>query len=278
MPTETHPHDLALFLPDSVLDWHPAEHDREFNKENLYGYINGGAELYLSYGFIGGLHREYFNQSADMISIDIFDMAEAKNAFGVFGHSRETDEQEYGQGSQDYGDAIIFWKGRYYVSISSRGADESLYEAITALAEQVDTAILSAGDLPSVIKILPRDNLLPESLLYFNHSAWQNFYSFIHSENILNIDSRSDAVLAKYQTREGRMSVALISYPSTAEAEEALRSFSAATGIKKLEPLKKNNGKWLLAGLKEHFLVLIPDGSDEIASAQLLQKIIDNLK
>ena len=50
MPTDTHPNELALLLPDSVLNWRRADNGRKFARENLYGYINGGAELYLTYG------------------------------------------------------------------------------------------------------------------------------------------------------------------------------------------------------------------------------------
>ncbi|MEL7586547.1 MAG: hypothetical protein AAGU19_07510 [Prolixibacteraceae bacterium] len=48
--------DLAAFLPRQGDDW-SMDSDQYFNNENLY--IDGAAELYLSYGFNTAISRRY---------------------------------------------------------------------------------------------------------------------------------------------------------------------------------------------------------------------------
>ena len=73
-----------LQLPDSLDGWPKITDDRIFNQENLYDYIDGGAELYLSFGFSKVFNRIYSNASGQEILVDIFYMNSSQDAFGVF--------------------------------------------------------------------------------------------------------------------------------------------------------------------------------------------------
>ncbi|MEE9464267.1 MAG: DUF6599 family protein, partial [Candidatus Neomarinimicrobiota bacterium] len=83
---------LAQLMPGTVEDWQTGRADKIYNRENLYEYINGGAELYLSYGFLQMISRTYTKSGKPDIVVDIFDMGSSRNAFGVFSHSREAIE------------------------------------------------------------------------------------------------------------------------------------------------------------------------------------------
>jgi len=89
---------LDKLLPDSTEGWKPSDKDRYYNPETLYNYINGGAELYISYGFREVISRTYSKSGQPNLTVEIFDMVEAKNAFGVFCHVREGIDYSYGQG------------------------------------------------------------------------------------------------------------------------------------------------------------------------------------
>ncbi|MFB0515893.1 MAG: DUF6599 family protein, partial [Candidatus Neomarinimicrobiota bacterium] len=108
---------IVGLLPDTVEGWKIGRRDREYDHTNLYDYLNGGAELYLSYGFQGLINRTYTQPGQPEIFVDIFDMGNSRNAFGVFSHSRESIEAAYGQGSQYYGGSLVFWKDAYFVSL-----------------------------------------------------------------------------------------------------------------------------------------------------------------
>ncbi|MGD9558291.1 MAG: DUF6599 family protein, partial [Mangrovibacterium sp.] len=50
--------DLTAFLPGQSNEW-SAGSDQYFDNDNLYDYIDGAAELYLSYGFNTVISRRY---------------------------------------------------------------------------------------------------------------------------------------------------------------------------------------------------------------------------
>ena len=109
--------DLTLLLPDNIEGWKVATNDQIYNSKNLYDYIDGGAELYLSYGFRRVISRRYSKIEQPDIIVDLFDMRTSQNAFGVFSHARETVDNTFGQGSQYTEGLLLFWKDYYYISI-----------------------------------------------------------------------------------------------------------------------------------------------------------------
>ena len=50
---------LISMLPDAPEGWKIAGEDQSYQRDNLYDYIDGGAELYLSYGFRKVCTRTY---------------------------------------------------------------------------------------------------------------------------------------------------------------------------------------------------------------------------
>lgn len=56
---------------------------RTFTETSLYGYINGGAELYLEYGFDTLLVTELVIEGSD-IKAEVYRMKDPEAAFGIF--------------------------------------------------------------------------------------------------------------------------------------------------------------------------------------------------
>jgi hypothetical protein len=135
---------LALLLPDKIEGWNIAENDHTYNPETLYDYINGGAELYISYGFNEVLSRRYTKYEQPDIVVDIFDMGTSQNAYGTFSHSRETLDRTFGQGSEYAEGLLLFWKDRYFVSILTFPETAESKEAIFQLARQIERALFSS--------------------------------------------------------------------------------------------------------------------------------------
>jgi len=98
---------------------------RTFTAESLYGYMNGGAELYLEYGFDTLVVTEVASGDND-IKIEFYCMSDAEAAFGIFSVSRfrcnggpKLTDHQCRSAYQ-----LQFCKGRYYVSIiNNTGTD-----------------------------------------------------------------------------------------------------------------------------------------------------------
>lgn len=70
-------------LRDSGLDGLKVLTERVFNSESLFGYMNGGAELYLEYGFNTLLVSEA-EWEGETFKVEIFDMNGLEEAFGIY--------------------------------------------------------------------------------------------------------------------------------------------------------------------------------------------------
>jgi hypothetical protein len=148
-------------------------------------------------------------------------MHESRDAFGVFTNMREKNQQQYGQGSQFVTGSIIFWKYKYFVSITCQKTTEKSKAAMNELAILIDEKINKKGNLPDIMQFLPLENMVNEGYCYFHHYIWLNAYYFISNENILNIDQSSNAVLAKYGPADKRIYALLIKYPNNDSAQKA---------------------------------------------------------
>ena len=212
-------------LPETIDGWKKAGPPGLYTPETLSTYIDGGAELYLSYNFKTALSLNYKDAAKNEIAVDIFDMGTSYDAFGVFAHSRETIETGFGQGSEYAAGLLIFWKDRYYVSILAYPETAAKKDVVFKLGRVIAGAIQGEGPLPPVLSLLPAENLLPESVHYFHHYIWLNSFYFVSNENVLNIGSDTPAALAKYRQAGSTFFLLLVRYPDAVRAEAAAVQF-----------------------------------------------------
>lgn len=258
--------DPVKALPASIDGWNMGT-DRLFNNDNLYDYIDGGAELFLSFGFSKVFNRNYTNSANDEIAVDIFYMNSSSDAYGVFLFTIGKIESKFGQQSQSSPGAVIFWKNNLYVSITSTRVTEDGNKVIIKLAEIMDKAIPETGPLPVIIKYLPKQNLDKESIRYFRHYVWLNSHFFISNDDILNINQKTEAVTAKY----GKSVLVLIQYLNNADASEAMNKFiKSYNPAMEKNPVLKNGEQW--TGIEKHnkFFIGVFNGPDENSVKELL--------
>ena len=230
-------------LPTEIQSWRLSSPTDSYLPDNLYDYIDGGAELYLSYGFRELLSVTYEAGCAPPIRVDIFDMGDSQNAFGLFTHSRETVEADIGQGSQYFMGLLLFWKDRYFVSVLCSPESDSSRQAVWDLGRRIESAIIQKGKVPGLInRLLPQD-LDPASIKYFKHPVWLNTYYFISNENLLQIDQETECVLARYE-----QGLALIVvYAEETKARSAFENFTQKYYLQADhggEPVQLPDGRW----------------------------------
>jgi len=130
---------------------------REYSYESLYGYIDGGAELYLEYGFDTLCITDIIYGGAEL-KAEIYRMKDEEAAFGIFSVSRfkcidGIDLTEHFCRSKYQ---LQFCKGPYYVSIvnsTATSGEQKLSEQIAVLLiERISNEpFISAGFFPDTI-------------------------------------------------------------------------------------------------------------------------------
>jgi hypothetical protein len=267
-------------LPGQVDNWSMTERMQITTREALYDYIDGGAELYLSYGFKSALSCRYTREGHPEVTAEIFDLGSAPDAFGLYSQTRDKEETDYGQGSYYVNGAQFFWKGRYWISLITSETTEESVKLLHTLAGYINEKINETGERPAILSVLPAEGLVPGGFLYFHHYIWLNSYYFIASDNILGIDENTPAVLAKYGPPEERLYLLGIQYPDSARAAQAYASFGEhyfPEGLKE-GCIQLEDKTWLAAGLFGSVLVGIFNGMSREKTLELLGRFTDKLK
>ena len=211
---------LAELLPvaSSMNGWQIADGPTDYDSETLYEYLNGGAPLYLDFGFQRLVHVRYqFGGSfLSSVTLDIYDMGSELGAFGLYRSGRPIGAEVRDWGAEGYrsGTVAAAWKG----SLSIHGeADEDrpeLIEAMEVLVAKVANSVDGGTSIPQIIDLLPRDGLVPWS-------------ERIVAEDLMSHAFLPGGVLATYRVAgdEGTMFFSdLAGEPAVTEAMAELRA------------------------------------------------------
>ena len=143
-------------LPGAYGEWKSEKEPVFYTPENLYEYINGGAELFISYGFLNMASCPYSKGEFQQIKVDICDMGNSKNAYGIFSHSRESIDHFVSEGVEsEYSSGLLtFWKGRYCVSILAYPETDAKKAIVKQIADKIAAAIQEPGKKPEILDFL----------------------------------------------------------------------------------------------------------------------------
>lgn len=266
--------DPSRMLPKSIDGWEMTA-DRLFNNETLFDYIDGGAELFLSFGFSKVFNRNYSNGKNDEIVVDIFYMNTSYDAYGAFLFTIGKMDNKFGQQSQSSPGAVIFWKNNFYVSITSTRVTEDGNKVILKLAEILDKSITEPGSRPEIINYLPAKGMDEESIRYFRHYIWLNSHFFISNDNILNINQKTEAATAKY----GAMILVIIKYLNDEDAVMGTNKFISSFNTKlDKNPVIKTGENWTGIERNGKFFIGVFNGPDENSVKGLISAVNGNIK
>ncbi len=116
--------ETALF-PRKINGFNRSGAVRTYSKENLYEYVNGHAEYFLSAGFIRLAVGEYIRTGTEPdqpdIIVDIYDMGKGIQAFGVLSDELgdTASAVKVGLMGAETAQGLSFASGKYYVKITS---------------------------------------------------------------------------------------------------------------------------------------------------------------
>jgi hypothetical protein len=172
---------LLLPADNEAPGWSKDGEPQEFVGEDLYVYINGGAEIYQEYGFRRVIVQDYKNASGKEISLEIYEMETPEAAFGIFTFKKSGEGQPLALGGgaelEDY--YLNFWKGRYLVTLTGFDETAETVAGLPALAAAVDSKISDRAEPPGLIAALPGRGLKPGSVRYLRGLlGLNNVYAF----------------------------------------------------------------------------------------------------
>ncbi len=220
---------VAAALPSEVAGWQATSDDEIYDTETIFQYIDGHAEVYLAYGMSRCLARRYSGPSGEPdIVLDLFELESPADAYGVFTHNRDGDDVDVGQGALLRTGWLSFWKGRWFGSVYSEGESGPAYDAVIAVARVAADAIAEEGEVPALVSELPVDGLDERSVRFLHTQEILNSVVYLGFENVLRFGPEIDAVLGRYQRKDGKAWLLLVNYPDVETATWAEGSAAEA--------------------------------------------------
>ena len=267
--------ELRSGLPEQIMAWSKESEDRIYTPQTIFGYINGGAEVYKAYNMQHCLSRRYSTPRGPAIVLDIFEMGSSEDAYGVFTHDPAGDVIELGQDGRWRPGWTNFWKDRFFVSIYSEEETAAAQTAVKTLGEKVDALIASQGTRPKIINRLPPKGLKAESIHYLHHPIILNYHYYISDENLLHLSPQTEAVLAGYQKDDGLGLILLVSYPDAEDATRAYSNFNRhyLLGADEKGMVLLENRAWAASRIKNRLLAIVLETDSREMAEELLETV-----
>lgn len=274
---------VEKLLPKSpgVTGWQLTGDHYYYLPENLYNYINGAADLFISYGFVKLVGAEYASKSGrqENVIVDIYDMGNKLNAFGVFQTKRDPESRplKIGAGSFCSEQYVLFYKDRFYVEIQAYVSNGKGKDIPVRMARKVAAGIAGDCSPPAELNYLPDAARVPGSEMYI-------------TGGILGHAFLNKGLITEYKLGEEVVKAFVAFFPSRKHAVIALNQYKnflnesgkkwqvlngfGETGFVSQEPYHKN----ILVAQQGSFVVGVSDLPHAQKGKQLLKSIIRKIK
>jgi hypothetical protein len=159
---------VESLLPKDVPEgWTRISGPQLYTQKTLFERIDGQAELFFKYGFQKSVFALYQNKnnSKDQIELDIYDMGNVLQAFGIFSRFRSEDRPA-AVGLESYLEdrSLLFYKGRYFVMLYGMEADPS---PLKRMALTISSSITDSTPAPKELDYFPKDGIKLGSIEYY---------------------------------------------------------------------------------------------------------------
>ena len=172
---------LLSLLP-KVHSWNFSEEPQDYLPQSLYEYINGAAEIYLAYDFQELIVGQYKRKSSEKsLSVEIYDMGNENNSFGIYSAERFPGNRFIPIGTQGYQEeeTLNFIVGKYYIKLLCFDCGEESGSFLKLFSTEIVKRVKDEAKLPPVLGFFPDEGLIQNSEKFF----LRNFmgYSFLHN-------------------------------------------------------------------------------------------------
>ena len=274
--------DAGKWLPkDSDIGGWQLSENHHYLPENLYNYINGAADLFISYGFVKLVGADYVRgpgKEGNLV-VDIYDMGSKLNAFGIFQSKRDPASKSLKIGAGAFGGKryVFFYKDHFYVEIQSYLPSGKDGDMAVMMAQKV------AGEMPGNCMPPVELNYLPD----VDKITGSEMYI---TGGILGHAFLDKGLVSDYKTGDSVVKAFVAFFPSREHAVKALdryKKYINASG-ETWQPLngfgemgfssKEPYQETVLVVQMSHFVVGVSNLSHADKGKELLKRIMREVK
>jgi hypothetical protein len=241
--------EIVLPQNDFMPGWIKEEAPRTYQRGDLFDYIDGGAEIFIEFGF-EKLFVQRYKKDASELALEVFQMDGPDAALGIYLMKCGQETPFPGIRARNSGDKTQFTilKGRYFLHVNNFDSDENLVPIMVELTR------LTLGGLPDEkpsdrFAALPKKDLVRGSeRLIRGPYALQPIFTFGEGD-ILQLKGQIFGLVADYKDPGGDIFTrVIIAYPDEATASAVLRHL-----VTNHDPYLKILDRWERGFLFEDF-------------------------
>ena len=273
----TIPYSVGRALPDRSGEWVRAAQVQMFNPGDLWEYINGAAEQYLTYGFQDLATTRYTSdQTRTAVVAEIYRMGDARGAFGIYRQEASPKARAVmlGVEGRASSNTIRFWLGEFYVKLVTPPGGGRQRE-LEALGAAIAKGLGSPGGMPEEVGWFPAAGQVPDSVKFIPADALgQASFTNAFEAKYENPGEPSTALVVPFDS-DGAAAAALARYESFLARAKG-RTKVASPGDGGFSATDSFQGH-ILAVRAGSRLVISVGAADDRAAAARLSEIIRRL-
>ncbi len=231
---------MQTLLPQ-LNDWTKTEEPSTYFPENLFEFINGAAEIYIAYDFKKLTVTQYGRKgSSTSVAVEIYEMSNETNAFGIYGAERYPDNNFVPIGIQGYAEEGIlnYLIGKYYIKLLCFEGGSQSGEYLELFAKTIAEKTQGQTTFPALLNHFPKDGLVANSEKFILKNVMG--YGFLH-----------DGYLSNYKTDDFEFDCFIIKGSDEEDAQMMLDRYLEA---KKSQPIEKTTS---MVSIKDRYYDLI---------------------
>lgn len=211
-----------LALPDGWV--HPGNY-QFFDKDTLFGYINGESETFFPYGFRQLTVFEVYPEDApdNAISLQIYQMGSPLDAFGIYSTYRQPDDNFQDIGNEAFlGDTqLVFYQDAFFVKAHFMRPEGDKADLL-AVARAVSHVLPAVEGPPDLLKVLDLPGRIPRSEAYITRNVLGQDYFPRALQVSLKQNSPSDLLAS-----DATVALTLVLCEDESSAKKALDTYVA---------------------------------------------------
>jgi len=214
--------------PAAPPGWRHLTPDRIYTSSDLYGYINGGAEIFLELGF-RQLRVRKFARGDDVLAVEIYQMRDTAAARGAYlmkcGRERRDPSLDGRHTLGRY--QLMMQQNCYFILVHNESGAEGVIPEMMACGRSLQRQLPPDADV-AVLETMPRPERVAGSLRVIRGPFTLQAVYTLGSGDILQLGGELTAVAADYQSPAGEtFTLIRTEYPAVDRARAAFRHVRA---------------------------------------------------
>lgn len=275
--------DLRNLIPDAAVpSWHATDPPAEYDASTLSNFIDGGAEVYVQYGFRAAINQEY-SRGDETVACTVYEMTDPQAAFGVFSYFRTPRKTPLpiGDGGAGADLQLAFWQERYFVVVETFSLSDAARDALAVFGQAISSRIGTHSTPPPILRRLPRGFSAGSERLLSRDLA-TNALRAVVPASALTADAETVLVEADFDRNGTGVRLLLMPFRSAGALDDAWRSLrvglAADVACQPAAPPKEesscvHDGRLLVIRRIADALVIASGAATREAAAALLDRV-----